>query len=213
MDSQSGAFTHLGRMLNVREFGALEPLHEVNEACIEWLGVLARIDPSPGPFMLTPELRATLCRTPPDVRRRAARQIILLVDLKFHDDEWWQAVRSGPSRDWNTNSMPVGFPRRATIQLARATLVLVWHSLRRNAEALRVLFGMSAPVARIISELRLGDIERVAESHYRDLRPRWADRPWFWLRLFAAAESSDERAMRNFGIHALQLLAGEMLPR
>jgi hypothetical protein len=98
------------------------------------------------------------------------------------------------------------------MKLARATLTLAWHTVRTDTEATLVLLGISPPVAEHIASLRLQDIDRIAERHYRRLRPRWEDRPAVWRQLLACSRETDVNAAHEFVLHALQLTAAVSLP-
>ena len=105
-------------------------------------------------------------------------------------------------------------PSKATgstvLQLARAALILLRHSIHSNAgEA--CLLGVHPMVAEIIGAFSMSEIERVAERRDRNVRPRWEDRPAVWHELIQAACSPDIRRTREFSLHGLQLLAGDLL--
>ena len=184
--------------------------YEVNERCIEMLVNAARHPPA-RPFPLISELRELLKGADPSVRRRAARRSFLLVDMEFGNPDWWHTARNHPSQQMRTPLWWGCFPRASAIQLARATLVLAWNTLRADPAAARILLGMAAPVAAVIASLRFDDIDRIAQKRFRNVRPRWDDRPAVWRRLLLAAQTDDERPMAAFNLHGLQLLAGELL--
>jgi hypothetical protein len=184
--------------------------HEVNERCIELLVNAARHE-QPRPFPLVSELRELLKAADPAVRRRAARRSFLLVDLEFGNPDWWHTARNHPSQQMRTPLWWGCFPRAAAIQLARATLMLAWNNLRADPAAAPVLLGMAAPVSEMIASLRFDEVDRIAHKRFRNVRPRWDDRPAVWRRLLLAAQTEDERLMTAFNVHALQLLAGGLL--
>jgi len=190
----------------------LQGAHEVNERCLEMLVNAARHPPA-RPFPLISELRDLLKGADPSVRRRAARRSFLLVDLEFGNPDWWHTARNHPSQQIRTPLWWGCFPRVSAIQLARATLVLAWNNLRADPAAARILLGMAAPVAEVIASLRFDEIDRIAQKRFRNVRPRWDDRPAVWRRLLVAAQTDDERRMAAFNLHGLQLLAGELLPQ
>jgi hypothetical protein len=66
-------------------------------------------------------------------------------------------------------------------------------------------------VAELIGALSMSEIERVAERRGRYVRPRWEDRPAVWHELIQAACSPDIRRTREFCLHGLQLLTGDLL--
>jgi hypothetical protein len=191
----------------------LVPLHEVNERCLELITLIAKLDPHEAPFTLITPLRSLLRGTKPVVRRRAARQPFALIDMEFRDRDWWHAVKSKPARAWKERSWRGSSPKRPAVQLAHTTLMLAWHMTRADPAAAAIVFGMQRDVVRTIATLPLSDIDVIAERHFRHLRPRWEDRPDLWRELLVAAHADDEAAMRDFAVRALQLLAGDIVPR
>ena len=184
--------------------------HEVNERCVEMLVNAARHEHGT-PFALVSELRETLTRADPAMRQRAAQRAFLLVDMEFGNQDWWHAACNHPSQQMRTPSWRGSFPRASAIQLARATLMLAWNSVRADAATARILLGMTLPVSKLIADLRLDEIDRIAQKRFRHVRPRWDDRPAVWRRLLLAAETDDEKLMHEVNLHGLQLLAGELL--
>jgi hypothetical protein len=144
------------------------------------------------------------------MRTRAAHKTFLLLDLEFSNDTWWQMVGSHPNRPAPLPSWRGSFPRRPAMQLARATVMLAWHSLRAHRNAM-CLLGMSPTVAEVISGLSLTDIDQIVDRRIRYLRPRWEDRPAVWRQLLEASQSPDIRQAREVSLRGLQLLAGELL--
>jgi hypothetical protein len=184
---------------------------ELNERCLDVLMLLAKRGPPTPRNTLALHLRPLLRSVRPDVRRRAAQIALPLIDMEFRNSEWWQALKSDSGHC--SKHSPPDVPKRAMVQLTRATLIFCWHSVHTDLESARVLFGMSPTVADIIGALRLADIEQIAERQFRHLRPRWQDRPWLWRKLLNAAHSNDHRVVRDFHVHALQVLVGESIPR
>lgn len=200
-------------MPTVEQLGAFpfKTLYEVNERCIELLVNSARSDERP-PFALVAPLRELLVTMGPKHRRRAAEIGLLLVDLEFHDPRWWSAICIHPDRQWRTGKWRGQFPRRSAIPLARDTLMLVWHSVQADLDAACALLGLARPVAGLISNLKLSDINRIAVRRARHVYPRWYDQPLVWRALLAAAATGPKSiAMRNFQIQGLQLMGGALL--
>jgi hypothetical protein len=190
----------------------LDHIEEVNTTCLDTMVATARnASSSASAFAIAvcpPLLSASTA-----VRRRAAQQRLPLAEMEFRNDAWWRAVKSDPQRVWGTAEPTIDPPRRAALRLARTTLILAWQGLNADRDVTRVLFSMSTTVAQTIAEMRFSEIESVAEYQCRHVRPRWEDRPWLWVSLLKAAASNDQGAMRQFHIHALQLLTGESLPK
>lgn len=191
----------------------LASLQDVNERCLELIATAAKLPTDDAPFAIVGPLRSLLRSARAHVRRRAARQPLALVDLEFRDPEWWQAVKSQPTRAWKERAWRAASPRRAAEQLAHNTLVLAWHMSRADADATAIIFGMSREVVGVIASLRLSDLETIATHQFRHIRPRWEQQPELWRELLVAAHHDDRDAMRAFAVHALQRLAGEMIPR
>jgi hypothetical protein len=201
------------RPLRVAAPELLGPLHEVNERCLDLVTLVSKLDPDEAPFAMIGPLRPLLRGIRPTVRRRAARLPFALVDIEFRDVEWWRAVVSNPAHLWKDRPWRTGSPKRAAIQLTHSTLMLAWHMSRSDSEATSIVFGMSREVAKIIAGLGLNDIETISERQFRHVRPRWEHQPEVWRELLVAAHRDDAAALRDFVVHALQLLTGTFVPR
>jgi hypothetical protein len=187
------------------------PLHEVNQRCLDLLVEAARRNLQPPPFSLITPLHDVLCSMTDNAKRQAARRPLLLVDLQFRDHDWWRRIAIARAGNGNAEARTNRTQRKALVQMSRATLMLTWHALRADPTAGCILLGIAQPVADLILTLKLGDIDRIAEENYLALRPRWEDRPSVWRELLTAAQSGDARALREFNVHAIQLLAGEFI--
>jgi hypothetical protein len=186
---------------------ALRPLLEVNQYCIELLVKAAWSDRADLP--LVRQLRSSLRGMSVEAQICAARKSFLLIDMEFTNSAWWSLLQSHPSRAVGPPQSEY-FPRGSAIQLARAALVLLRHSILSNAgEA--CLLGVHPRVGEIIGAFSMAEIERVAERRGRYVRPRWDDRPAVWYELIQAACSPDIRRTREVSLHGLQLLAGDLL--
>ena len=188
----------------------LAPLYEVNERCLTLLAEAARADAQPASALVV-ALRRPLLAMTPDARARAARRPLLLLDMKFRDALWWRDARSHPRRATRTPVDHEAFPAQSARPLARATLVLAWHSVRADPIASGVILGVSHPVAEILAGLALSDLDSIAERRFRSLRPRWEDRPALWRRLIHLGEVGDYRRGKEFILRSLQLLGGELM--
>ena len=187
---------------------SLAPLREVNDRCIEMLAVAARKERA-GSLALIAHIKDVLLRVTPEIRARAAEHPVLLTDMQFTSVLWWRVARAHPARPAPLPSWRGSFPKSAAISLARATLMLAWHSLRSSPES-AVLLGVAPGVADLIAELSLTDIDSIVDRRFQHLRPRWEDRPAVWRRLLLAAEDEDFRKMRDFNLYSLQLVTGEL---
>jgi hypothetical protein len=190
---------------------ALAHICEINEQCLQMLVSVARQVHTP-PESFLHHLFSLIGTLDQAGMATTARFPFLLVDFGFRDLAWWQSITPAHRRAGKDLSWLVPFPRAAAMKLARATLTLAWHTVRTDTEATLVLLGISPPVAEHIASLRLQDIDRIAERHYRRLRPRWEDRPAVWRQLLACSRETDVNAAHEFVLHALQLTAAGSLP-
>lgn len=179
--------------------------YEVNSRYVEMLAHCART--AFVPEELTAELRPLWASLNPSMRSRLAQRPYLLADMRFRDEPWWLAARQARKSRPSASGDP--FKRVAAIKLARSILILVWNGLRLDPAVASVLYGVSAPVSRIIIKFTLDDVEEIARRHCRQVRPRWEDRPAVWRELILAAQL--EKPMRACNLHALQLLTGDLI--
>jgi hypothetical protein len=133
--------------------------------------------------------------------------------MEFQDEEWWRGVALQPERRWRTAGLHEAFSRRMAVPLARSTLMLAWHSIQADREAACVVLGIASAVAEAIAQLELSQLDQIADRRHRHLLPRWWEEPALWHEIFVAAESSSAAALRVIRLHALQRLAGQLLPR
>lgn len=181
--------------------------YEVNARYLEMLACNASAALGAGDPVA--ELRDLSASVDPETRSRLARVPYLLVDMRFRDERWWETARRAPrSRPGCSGD---AFPRVAAVRLARAVLMLVWNGLRSNPAAACVLYGISTPVARVIIQLTLDDLDEIARRHFRQVKPRWEDRRAVWEDLILAAQAENSDPMRACNLHALRLLTGEFL--
>lgn len=191
---------------------ALAPICDINEQCLRMLVEAARTSQSADESFVRQLLLLIETLDTPTLAT-AARFPFLLVDFGFRDTEWWNALTSGNDSAANDVAWLTPFPRAAATTLTRATLMLAWHTVRTDTEASVVLLGIAPAVARVLRSLRLQDIDRIAEQHYRRVRPRWEDRPNVWRQLLTCAKSTEVETAHDFVLHALQLTASTALPK
>jgi hypothetical protein len=184
-----------------------EALFEINGRCLE-LMLEAASAPTRGMHPLLYRVREPLLRLTPAAHRRAARSRFLLVDLRFNDAEYWMRLAAVAPRPIGTKGY-VFFPRRAAAELSRSTLILAWHALLASPEIAGVVLGMHRDVSKIIAEMPISRLERIAKSQADELMPRWADLSNFWTEVLQAAQNNDSNASKFVTLHALQLAATE----
>jgi hypothetical protein len=189
---------------------AVRDVHALNERVINML-VQAASTCQSGSVPLVKRLRGILARMTPEACAWVARRAFLLVDMEFANIRWWRQVSTYPTRSRLGGSGGDAFPRAAAVQLARATLVLAWHTVRADRTAARLLLGMNQAVGDVIASLSLTQIHHIAELHFRQARPRWEDRPALWRELLQEAESPSVRRARDLNLRGLQLITGSLV--
>jgi hypothetical protein len=86
--------------------------------------------------------------------------------------------------------------------------------LRHSSEVIRdetAVLGVQARVPEILEQLSLGEIDRLLERSFEEVRPRWEDRPHLWQQLIRAATTTDLRVKRDADLEGLQLLASRLI--
>jgi hypothetical protein len=189
----------------------LQSLREANERCIEMLVNAARTEAKDA-FPLVNHLRSLLRELTPDIRVRAARVALLLVDMQLGNAAWWTQLQSHPNRPPPLAPARGSFPRASAVPLGRAILMLAWHSVRSDPVG-TCLLGVSPEVARIIASFSLSELDRVIDRRFRHVRPRWEDRPAVWRALLLSAQVGDARRARAASLWAIQLMTGDLLAR
>ena len=186
---------------------ALLPIHELNHQCVE---LLVRAAWSDNPDLpLARQFQTSLRNLNPESRLRAAQRAFLLVDIEFMNRDWWSEARRSGSKTVGAGR-PGHFPKAAAVLLGRASISLLRHSIHTlGAEA--SLLGAHPGVLEIIASLSLGDLDRLTERRFRDVRPRWEDRPALWQKLIQSAVSPDIRLKRELDLMGLHLLVSDLV--
>jgi hypothetical protein len=70
---------------------------------------------------------------------------------------------------------------------------------------------MPREVADTIGTMQVTEFDAIADRHFRRLAPRWGDRPAIWRQLLLAAAAEKESHTREADLHALQVLAGDLI--
>ena len=213
MDPPSQDFGHTAkpRPATLRRDSA-SPLREINAQCLQLLVDMAHRPGDPSRDFID-EISGALCRLSAGAQAAASCFPFLLVDMRFRDHEWWREVIAHPTIARRSPTWLVPFPRSPSVRLARTTLVLAWHTARTDRASAIALLGISPSVADLLAQVPLYEIDRIAERQFRHLRPKWEDRPTVWAQMLDSAHSGDKDSTREFILHGLHLMAGEILPR
>ena len=188
-----------------------ETISELNEECLELIAQQAAAARAPSVPMLTGEMRTLWCALDSGSRHRAAQCPCLLVDAGFLDAGRWAAALGRRIQDGGRTSVPAAFftvPR--TIPVMRLLLASVWHLVRSNASAARLLMGIVSPCAELIATSSLSAMLQIAEEHTHLLQPRWKERTDVWRDLLIAAQRGEPAALEAIRLRGVALLAGEV---
>jgi len=78
--------------------------------------------------------------------------------LTDSNTSWSCSARDHPTRQAPTPNWRRGFPRASAVALARATVMLAWHTLRARPKD-AALLGVAPGVAQVIAGLSLSQID------------------------------------------------------
>jgi hypothetical protein len=145
----------------------------------------------------------------PKARQRAADCPYLLLDAGFADPPRWRVCAQGQVGDSAPLPYAAFFTVPAAAEVARLVFTYAWHLARCEPPAARLLLGMSAASATLISSYTLRQIQRLADRRLDWLRPRWPARVEVWRELLIAAASGEGPALERARLRGLTLLAAE----
>jgi hypothetical protein len=187
----------------------LAALAELNEQCLDMLALQYAASPAASAPLLVREAGPLLRAMDPDARHRAAACPYLLFDAGFADQQRWTWVSGNYVRDMEKKDVRPYFTLQQTCSMSRLVFTYAWHLARSQNAAARLLLGMSAHCARLITVCTLKQIHELSEAHPEWLQPRWPARPQFWRELLTSANSGDSSAMEQARLRGLQLMAAE----
>jgi hypothetical protein len=185
----------------------LASLSELNEACFALLTeqAAARGVAASALLRTVSELWSGLDAA---ARRRAAGVPYLLIDAGFAEPLRW---RGGADPQVGDTQMPYTafFTVPAVREVARWVFTYAWHLARSEGPAARLLLGLPAPTALLISRYTVRQIQALAESHAGWLKPRWPGRVQAWRELLQGAAGGDSPAFERARRRGVSLLAAE----
>ncbi len=201
-----------GAEASVRAAGWLQPqellvVAELNETCLALLAEQAAARAAAaGPLLR--QVAELWCALDASGRRRAASCPYLLCDAGFADPLRWSA---SPAAQVGDALAPYAafFTVPAVTEAARLVFTYAWHLARSQGAAARLLLGMSAPTAVLISRFTLGEIQALAQHRAEWLRPRWPARVQVWRELLLAAAAGEGAPLERARLRGLTLLAAE----
>lgn len=181
----------------------------LNEHLLDVLSEAARSGLSGGPELLAGN-ESLLATMDPGARRCAAQIPIVLMDLNFCDEDWWQSAADAADSD-STAAAGIPSPYHWQPEVTRELLMLAWPAVREDRAVASLLFGMSPPVADILAGLVPWQLDFIGSHFCSELQPRWGSSHGFWRRLLSAAIARNDSALAEVHLSALQLLGGEMM--
>ncbi len=187
----------------------LDAVCQVNEHVVSALTEIARHESAS--IELVRQNADTLRRLDLGACRRAARVPVLLVNLRFQDEQWWQRAANSDEAFRSPSSRTIGFSTQCAAELTRESLILAWLAVQHCKESTRLLFGMSPRVSALLAELTPRQINRLAEGCSQELSIRWQSNLTFWRKLFLAGQSGSAAELCEVRLLGLQLLGGELL--
>jgi hypothetical protein len=145
----------------------------------------------------------------PEARHRAAGCPYLLLDAGFADPPRWRVCVPGQVGDSAPFAYAAFFTVPTAAEMARLVFTCAWHLARSEPAAARLLLGMPAATAALISGYTLRQIQLLAERRLDWLRPRWPARAEVWRDLLIAAAAGEGPALERARLRGLTLLAAE----
>ena len=137
---------------------------------------------------------------------RIAGNPVLLMDLRFHDLEWWLWATNKAPRPIRARHAESNFKIEGATALTREILVEACITSRSSPLAAKLVFGLKPSVLEVIADLPSSEIDRIAISHHDELQLRWPDDVVFWRNLLQAAISGSDDDIAAVHMHSLQLL-------
>jgi hypothetical protein len=190
--------------------GSLDSVFEINLQCLEYLVSMAGAGPASCPMLLAGP-RSIWRDLPVAQCKRLAASPYLLVDAAFGDESRWCCLTDRMVQDVPAQYAEPVFVGQGAEYFVRRVLVFGWHLARANRQLARVVLGMSPPCAERIAQLRLQDLDWLAQHRPGWVRPRWERQPRIWQHLMLAARESDGELLTRVSLRGLQLMAASAL--
>lgn len=211
MDGQvTGAVARQWRAGQWLADGSLDSVAEINMQCLEFLGAMAG-DERGGCRALFAGQAAAWGELGAATRLRLASSPCLLADAGFDDETRWRCLDQRMVHDLPVQLAEPVFSGPGAADFIRRVLMFGWHMARANRQLARVALGMSPVCAERISQLRLHDLDWLAQHRPGWVRPRWERQPRVWRHLLLAARDPDGERLTHVSLRGLQLMAAGVL--
>lgn len=184
---------------------ALETVEGLNERCLEVLQRLAIAHSVEFPKSLASI--APLFRTlaAPTIRA-LSRQPFLLVDFSFSNVRVFQELLARGTRPLQFPNPRGILPTADATMLARGALTLAQAVCRHHPAHAGLLLGIDPALRGSIAQLRVAELDRLADENPQHLRLRWESRLLVWRRLL----STEPERVGQFRLYGMQLMAGDL---
>jgi hypothetical protein len=186
----------------------LAPLHDLNTRFLDLLGERAGGFGPCGALALPAGASERLAPMTALQKAAAAHCPYALFDLRFHDEDHWQARLQGAER-WRVADDGA---QDDTANFVRLALFYAWHVANTSRYAARLLLGMSERTAGAFRATTFPCLPALVTGETANLSARFQDCGAFWSALVSAAVRRDERHLRKIQLFGLQLAAAALLP-
>ncbi len=188
---------------------ALATLHDLNHRFLDLVGAGTAYSRPPENLRLPGEAGRQVAPLTAAQRAAAANCPYALFDLRFHDDEHWQAClcRSAHWRVADESAL-----EGDTAGFVRLALFYAWHVAATTSRTAQLLLGMTEHTAAAFRSVTLNCLPVLAASECVNLTARWCTSGVYWSALMCAASERDAARLRRIQLFGLQLAAAARLP-
>lgn len=190
---------------------AIRLAHQLNERCIDLFCELAIESAPENPWSAVVSNRDLWCRLDAVSRKRLAAFPFVIVDVRFKDDVWWQAMIEHEPAAVGSSAAPGSTPWTRYEWLALEALLCAWQIAREASGVAQLIFAMQPSVAARVAALTMQQVRAIAVAGTQALRIRWDDDPKFWRELLLALRDEDASALATLRREAKLLFGGELL--
>lgn len=165
-----------------------------------------------------PEAHATRlaqCDTTALTRMAACGFSLYALQL-HHTDQWQQIARQsaqaialepGPRPPQGDDVLALH-----VVDFLQSALFFAWHLAQLDAQAARLLLGMSPETAAVLRTLELGQCRHIAQRYTKLLSPRWLHHRYFWQDLLRYGLSGEPAQGKFTQVLGTQLAAQDLEP-
>jgi hypothetical protein len=187
----------------------LDSLYDLNHRFLDLVGARTCDWHPPGGTGLPGEVSGQVAPLSAAQRAAAANCPYALFDLRFHDEEHWQA-RLRQLGHWRVADEAMGSDD--TANFVRLALFYAWHVAATAKLSAQLLLGMNEHTAAAFRRVTLNSLPALVASEAVNLRARWCTCNAYWSALVRAASRTDAVRLRRVQLFGLQLEAAARLP-